>query len=134
MIVVDTNLVVHYYVRGTHSSLAEAVLGRDALWAAPLLWRSEFRNALALFVRQRLVALDDAVLLALEAERLMAGREHAVVSHRVLRLAADSGCSAYDCEFVALAEDLDIPLVTSDRQVLRAFPSAAVTPERFLVA
>ena len=132
MIVVDANLLVQYYVRGTDTAVAEAVLSRDALWIAPLLWRSEFRNALILLVRRRLVPLEDAVVVAHEAERLMAGHEHIVVAHRVLRLAADSGCSAYDCEYVALAEDLDVPLVTSDRQVVRAFPSVALTPERFL--
>ena len=134
MIVVNANLLVQYYVRGTHTAVAEAVLSRDAQWIAPMLWRSEFRNALILLVRRRLVPLEDAVVVAHEAERLMAGHEHIVVAHRVLRLAADSGCSAYDCEYVALAEDLDVPLVTSDRQVVRAFPSVALTPERFLAA
>ena len=28
------------------------------------------------------------------------------------------GCSAYNCRFVSLAQDLGIPLVTADRQVL----------------
>lgn len=31
-------------------------------------------------------------------------------------------CSAYDCEFVWLARDLRLPLVTADRKVLDAFP------------
>jgi predicted nucleic acid-binding protein len=49
-----------------------------------------------------------------------------------LQLAAESGCSAYDCEFVALARDLEVPLVTADRQLLAAFPSTAVSPEAFV--
>jgi predicted nucleic acid-binding protein len=62
-----------------------------------------------------------------------AGREYAVVSQRVvLHLAKESGCSAYDCEFVSLAMDLGIPLVTADRQVLRAFPNVAMTAELFV--
>ncbi len=60
------------------------------------------------------------------------GREYTVVSHKVLQLAGQSGCSAYDCEFVSLAMDLEIPLVTSDRQILRAFPKVAVSPEGFM--
>jgi predicted nucleic acid-binding protein len=39
----------------------------------------------------------------------------------VLSLATSSGCSTYDCEFVALATSLGVPVVTNDRQVLRAF-------------
>jgi predicted nucleic acid-binding protein len=45
-------------------------------------------------------------------------------------LAARSACSAYDCEFVALARDLDVRLVTADRR-LRGLPDTAISPEDF---
>jgi predicted nucleic acid-binding protein len=132
MIVVDTNLLVYLYVRGQRTQQAEAVLRSDPAWAAPLLWRSEFRNTMAGLIRRQALGLEDALRIAEEAERGMAGREYAVASHEVLRLAAESGCSAYDCEFVSLARDLGLPLVTADRQVLAAFPSTAVAPDAFL--
>lgn len=131
MIVVDTNLLVYLYVRGQGSTAADKVYRRDQEWAAPTLWRSEFRNVLALLVRRRELPLDDAVRFAHEAERQLSGQEYSIVSHRVLQLAAESGCSAYDCEFVALAQDLEVPLVTPDRQLFAAFPSTAVSPEAF---
>jgi predicted nucleic acid-binding protein len=40
----------------------------------------------------------------------------------VLTLALESGCSAYDCEFVALAKQLGVKLVTEDAKLRRAFP------------
>ena len=61
----------------------------------------------------------------------MTEHEYSVVSHRVLQLATDSGCTAYDCEFVALAQDLRVPLVTTDGKILRAFPTVAVSLEAF---
>ncbi len=66
--------------------------------------------------------------------RLMSGRERDVSSAHVLRLAAESGCSAYDCEFVALAQDLHVPLVTVDKQVLSQFPDVAIALEKFVAA
>jgi hypothetical protein len=51
-----------------------------------------------------------------------AGHHPALESETVLKLAASSGASAYDCEFVALAMELGVPLVTSDRRLARAFP------------
>lgn len=131
MIVSDTNLLVYLYVRGEQTVGAEAVLARDPLWVAPLLWRSEFRSALVRLVRRGGLPLGDAFLMVSDAERFMGGREYGVVSHRVLQLAASTGCSTYDCEFVALAEDLGAPLVTTDREVLKAFPAFAATPEMF---
>ena len=47
--------------------------------------------------------------------------EFTVDSDTVLALAAGSGCSAYDCEFVALAEYLDVPLVSADRKLKAEF-------------
>ncbi len=131
MIVVDTNLLLDYHLARPRTPLAEAVLARDPAWAAPVLWRSEFRNALVRLILDGVLEVGTALRLAGHAERRMAPGEHQVTSEAVLRLATNSGCTAYDCEFVALAQDLDARLVTSDADVLKAFPGLAVTPERF---
>ena len=131
MIVVDTNLVVDYHFPRPRTLVAEAVVTRDPVWVAPALWRSEFRNVLVTLIDDGLLELGDALRVAHHAERRMAAGEYQVMSDAVLRLAVDSGCSAYDCEFVALAQDLGARLVTSDVEVLKAFPGLAVTPERF---
>ncbi|WP_447973729.1 type II toxin-antitoxin system VapC family toxin [Nitrospira sp. Kam-Ns4a] len=131
MIVADTNLLVYLYVEGQRTGQAEAVLVKDPVWAAPLLWRSEFRNTLAGLIRRKALALEDALRIVDDAEQAITGREYSVLSQHVLQLAARSGCSAYDCEFVALAQDLGISFVTSDRQVLAAFPGTAVSLDRF---
>lgn len=128
MIVADTNLLIYLYVQGQRTAESEAVLRRDPVWTAPLLWRSEFRNALIGLVRKDALALDEALSMVDEAERWLAGREYSVVSRHVLTLAEKSGCSAYDCEFVALAQDLAVQLVTADRQILKAFPTIAISP------
>ena len=131
MIVADTNLLIYLYVQGQRTEESEAVLQRDALWAVPLLWRSEFRNSLIGLVRAHALQLDDALAMIDEAERWLTGREYSVLSRQVLTLASRSGCSAYDCEFVALAQDLEVQLVTTDRQIFKAFPTIAVSPSAF---
>ena len=132
MIVVDTNLLVYFYIRSEHSELAEKAFLRDPIWVAPLLWRSEFLNVLTASLRKGIVGLETAVEIAGEAELLLEGGEYSVGSLDVLRLAAQSRCSAYDCEFVALARELNIPLVTTDKQVLSDFPATAVSLEQFV--
>lgn len=131
MIVVDTNLVAAVLLATPERAAAEAVLARDPWWSAPFLWRSELRNVLAPLVRRSGLGLPAAEILCARAQTLLAGREHFVDDATVLRRAAASGCTAYDCEFVALAERLAVPLVTFDRQVLAAFPETAIHPEQF---
>jgi len=46
------------------------------------------------------------------AELLMESREYRVSSLDVLSHVSKSSCSAYDCEFVALAENLNTILIT----------------------
>lgn len=126
MIVVDTNIVAYLYLPGEHTGRAEALLERDADWAVPLLWRSEFRNILAGCLRRKTLTFEAARDLQLEAEDLLSGAEHEVDSRRVLELVRDSDCSAYDCEFVALANALDVKLVTMDGKLRKSFPRVAV--------
>jgi len=131
VIVVDTNVVAYLWLPGDLTEAAEQALQRDADWAAPLLWRSEFRSILTGAVNHNTLSLDRATAIAAAAEDHMHGREFAVESARVLALAVPSRCSSYDCEFVALANDLGVSLVTNDRQILKAFPAVAVPLQRF---
>ena len=131
MIVVDTNAVVHLVLGGERTASARRAFRKDPEWAAPILWRSEFRNVLSMLMRRRSLTLADALQAAREAESLVVGREFSVETQTVLELTSDSGCSAYDCEFVALAAELRVQLVTSDREILAAFPTLAVAIEAF---
>jgi predicted nucleic acid-binding protein len=126
MIVVDSNVLLYLHLPSEHTARAEALLKREPAWAAPVLWRSEFRNTLAGFLRRKALTFDQACGIQAEAESLLAGSEFEVDSRSVLELVRDSDCSAYDCEFVALALKLDTQLVTMDKKLLRAFPERTV--------
>ena len=126
MIVVDTNVIAYLLLPGTHTAKAQAAFLKDPDWAAPILWRSEFRNVLAMYLRNGGMSVELAMQAMEDAETLLQGSEYHVPSARVLQLTADSTCSAYDCEFVALAGDLGVPLLTSDARIRRAFPRIAV--------
>lgn len=126
MIVVDTNIIAYLFLGGEFTDRAEALLQRDVEWVAPLLWRSEFRNILAGHLRRKLLTFEEARDVQAEAEDLMAGAEYEIDSRRVLELVRDSDCSAYDCEFVALAARLGVRLVTMDTRLLAAFPDVSM--------
>jgi predicted nucleic acid-binding protein len=131
MIVVDTNIIGYLFLSSEQSLLAERALKKDSEWAAPILWRSELRNVLALYTRKNFIKLEHAQYIMDGALELLRGREYEVSSYEVLRLASESECSAYDCEFIAAANDLKVPLITVDNELLREFPSVAVSLTTF---
>jgi predicted nucleic acid-binding protein len=126
VIVVDTNVVAYLLLPGPHTALVDDLLIQQPEWAAPPLWRSEWRNVLAGYLRRGVLNLDQALALQQQAEHLVIRHEEPVSSQAVLQLVASSRCSAYDCEFVAAAQQLRVPLVTADRAVLSAFPDVAL--------
>lgn len=134
MIVVDTHIIGYFFLPSELSHQADRVFRKDPDWAAPVLWRSEFRNVLAGYLRKQLMTLASAQRTMQTALEFMREGEYEVASRSVLDLVAASTCAAYDCEFVALAQDLGLPLVTSNRQILAQFPETAVSLQQFLAA
>lgn len=126
MIVVDTNILAYLYLPTEHTQKVEALLARDSEWIAPTLWRSELRNVLALYLRKNLLTFDQALAIQSEAEALLQDNEYFVNSHDVLQLVQNSECSAYDCEFVALAQSMNIQMITMDKKILKNFPETAI--------
>ncbi|MEK6244079.1 MAG: type II toxin-antitoxin system VapC family toxin [Pseudomonadota bacterium] len=131
MIVVDTNVIHYFWVSGQNTELAQGVRRRDPDWHAPFLWRSELRNILAAYLRRGLLSRSqiDGILRAVQ--HALAESSHHVSDAAVLDVVESSQLTAYDAEFVALAQGLSVPLVTADKAVLKAFPERALTMEAF---
>ncbi len=127
----DTNVLAYLLLPGPRTEQAEVLLLEQPQWAAPPLWRSEWRNVLTSYLRRNLLKLPAAIALMQQAEALLAAHDEPVASEQVLQLATSSGCSAYDCEFVAAAQQLGVPLVTEDRAILTAFPDLARSLDLF---
>ncbi len=125
MIVADTNVIAYLVLESPYTALAADLYARDPDWAVPLLWRSELRSVLIHYVRQGHLSLSEAIRIQREAEEVFREHEYDVPSPEVLRLSAESGCSPYDCEFVALAHALGVPLITMDRKLHAAFPETS---------
>src|SRR5262249_31013860 len=127
-----TNVICYRWISSLHTAAAEAALTKDPHWIAPLLWRSEFRNIIALAIRKKAIPIDAAYAIVRKAEASFEGNEFAVSSDAVLQFVARSNCTAYDCEFVALAHTEGVQLVTADRQIIDEFPEIAISLNKFV--
>lgn len=132
MIVVDTNILAHFWLPSDFTKLCDTLYQKDSEWVAPILWKSEFRNVVTLYLRKELINLPEAMLIVEKAELQMKNKQFQVNSVQVLHHVRQSTCSSYDCEFVSLAEDLDIKLVTLDKQLQKEFPNLARHPDQIV--
>ena len=132
MIVADTNIISYLLLPTPYSDTVDKLYKIDSEWVAPTLWKSEFRNVLALYLRKEIITFEKALQLQETAESIMVNNEFDVSSAQVLALVAKSNCSSYDCEFIALAQHFNIPLVTQDKKVLREFSSISISVVNFI--
>ena len=132
MIVVDTNILAYLYFPGDKTVEVKRLLKVDSEWAAPALWRSELLNLLCAYMRVKGLFLARCFEVLELADELMAERTYTIAPLRVLEISERTGCSGYDSEFVALAEDLRTTLVTYDAALLLKSAPASCTPSDFL--
>ncbi|MCY7388021.1 MAG: type II toxin-antitoxin system VapC family toxin [Burkholderiales bacterium] len=127
MIVADTNVIAYLFLESEHTQRARQWLAIDNEWHVPPLWRSELMNILALHMRKDLLSLRQALAIQAQAASRLAEYEYQPMAKNVLTLAKESGCTAYDCEFIATAKALGCALVTGDKALLKAFPAVAIS-------
>lgn len=134
MIVVDTNVIAYALIQGAQTKNALNVYQKDSDWLVSELWRHEFLNVLALYVRQGGIDAADGRQTWRAATSLFDSSIRPVPMEDALQIAVDESVSSYDAQFVALAYSLQIQLVTEDRGLQRKFPGTAVSMRNFLAA
>ena len=128
MVVVDTNILVYLLLPSDFSLDVEKLYETDSDWCAPYLWKSEFRNVLAGYFRKQLISRDALEVFFEQAQALVRGNEYDVASSAIFELVKNSSCSAYDCEYIALAKELEVSCFTYDKKILQQFPTIATRP------
>ncbi len=131
MIVADTNLIAYLLIEGEHTEAARRAWKRDADWSMPSLWRSEFLSVLATSIRAGLFRDAEGISLWRNAISLFGRSEQDPGGESVLATALQFDISAYDAQFVVVARDCRVPLVTGDRRLVEACPEIAVSMHDF---
>jgi predicted nucleic acid-binding protein len=132
MIVVDANIIAYLFIKGERTEQARQLYTQEPDWTAPLLWQHEFLNVLATMVKQSNRTVAEALNVWQQAQTLMLDQERAIALSDALILATTHGISAYDAQYVTLAEGLNAVLVTEDKRLLQKFPGRAMTMQTYL--
>lgn len=134
MIVVDANIIAYLLISGDRTPEAQALWRFDNDWVVPDLWRDEFLNILSTYVRQGGADLETAKKLWGSAVDLFASKERSANPLLVLELAQQYRLSAYDAQYLAVALELGVMLLTEDRSFHRAVPQFSTTMQPYLQA
>jgi len=132
VIVVDANIIAQMTFPGQFSTEVNALHEKNPEWVAPAVWKVDFLNILALYFRKGVIDQGQASTALDVAERLIGSREHTVDAKEILQCIVASPCSAYDGEFVVLAQKLGTKVITYNRKLIQQFPDLALTPEEYL--
>ncbi len=132
MIVVDVNILVYLFTDVPERQSVTKLRQQDPDWRLPGLWRDEFLNVLATLVRTEHLAAEDAQTLWQLAKDYCQPLESELELSAALGVAIDRGISAYDAQYLALAEQLDVMLVTNDRKLIQRAGGRAIAVDMFL--
>ncbi|MEO0795429.1 MAG: type II toxin-antitoxin system VapC family toxin [Verrucomicrobiota bacterium] len=132
MVIVDTGPLAYLLLPGEQTELAQRAYKKDPSWGSAPLWRSEFRNLVIRYIRERRIEQKVADEILKVAEDRMHPRQYNVESDAVIDLALETGLSAYQCEYLALARDLNVPLVTTQPELVKAAPTLAISLEDYV--
>ncbi len=128
MIVVDTNIIVYLHIEGDKTQDVEKLFLQDPVWIAPSLWRDEFINVLCTYNKTDNLDMSTCFEIFNNAEKLMGDNIFTVPATKIIDTTKRTGCSGYDSQFIALAEDLDLTLYTYDQKILKNCNKVAKTP------
>jgi predicted nucleic acid-binding protein len=126
MIVTDASLLAHLLIPSSDSALAEGVYRKDPEWSASVLWRSELRSVLLKHIRHSGMDMELAKAVVEKALLVIRDRETLPRTPAVLEAAVSFKVSAYDAEYLVLARQLGVPLLTFDRKLQQAAPGLAI--------
>lgn len=132
MIVVDVNVIAYLLIQGDKTASAQQVYRNEPEWHVPTLWRHEFLNVLATFVRHGGGGITDAEVLWQRGLSSLSSHEHSVDMVDALHLATQHGISAYDAQYISLANALGTPCITEDQRLQKVFPNTAYSMAQFI--
>jgi predicted nucleic acid-binding protein len=117
--VVDASVAYKWLVWEENSERANRL--QEARLLAPELFDAECTNILWRKARQQMISREDAVAGVVRLTRMPVIRiSHSELLERALTIAFELDHPAYDCLYLAVADQQRIPLVTADRRLLSA--------------
>ena len=133
MIVVDCDVIAYLLIEGEKTSLARTLWTRENNWWMPELWLHEFLNILGHQRTRRESEVEDLPgTLGSSSLSMFEAKSRQADMGYTLSLAARYRLTAYDAQYIALAQSMDVLLISEDRGLRQAVPQSVRSMKSFL--
>lgn len=126
--VLDASVCLSWFLTKPDSGPAWAKIDLldELVPVVPAIWRLEVANVIATYVRSRGLLVDSARTMLAEILSLPVAVIDESPTPTIMQLAIDRGLTSYDASYLDVALRSGWPLVTLDRELLRAASEAGV--------
>ena len=132
MIVIDANILIYSLIEGDYSLLAKQLRVKESDWRTVKLCLHEVLNVLVTYQRRGMLTLEQCQERLDHTQRFMQVAQCDVDMSATLTVATQYAITAYDAQYVALAQSLNAPLITEDKKLRQAVPWIAFSMHDFL--
>lgn len=132
MIVVDTNIVAYLSIEGERTAQARVLWDSDPHWQMPIIWQHEYLNILSTYTRSDGIGLEDAKHLWKIVTQKFIDAHIEIDMSVALDLAVQHNISAYDAQFIALANELEVPLISEDKRLRDRCPERVINMAEYI--
>lgn len=118
MIVVDASVVAYLLIEGEMTEAVREVYQVDPDWVTPPILNHEILSILAALGMEERSSLSVEAIWR-DARALLGARQQVPDPVNALRLAVELGISGHDAQYLSLAQQLNLPLITCDAALLK---------------
>ncbi len=128
MIVVDASIVAFLLIEGELTPAARRLHRLDPEWITPPILNHELLHILAALGHSSGSQEDRRAMVEIwrGIRQSVGARQQVPDPVKALKLAMELGIPGHDAQYLALAEQLALPLVTEEESLIAAAPSRAV--------
>jgi predicted nucleic acid-binding protein len=127
MHIVDVNIVFPLIVRSSLTGDVKELFDMDPEWTTEPYALIELSNILCTYERANIVTKKEAVETFRRAVDLLKPNLHSIADEVALETALRHKITAYDSRYIALAEKLDMRVITEDVRLRKAVPEFTIS-------
>lgn len=127
MIVIDASVVAYLMIEGEMTDVVRELYRVDSDWVTPPILNHEILSILAAVGTEEQSSQSVEVIWR-DVRALLGAKQQVPDPVNSLRLAVELGISGFDAQYLSLAQQLNLPLITGEARLIEATRGTSGSP------